>query len=68
MNCTDESCPSECTHCEPGYACRGGQAYICDVGTYSDGEVGKVLFNGLTLTVLQGGGMILPLIECFNLD
>ncbi|XP_071121963.1 uncharacterized protein [Mytilus edulis] len=38
VNCTDVSCPSVCAACDPGYACRGGQSYICDVGTFSDGS------------------------------
>ena len=39
-SCNETSCIN-CTQCEPGYACRGGVRYECDVGTYSDGFVGK---------------------------
>lgn len=40
VECNDTYCPATCTHCESGYACRGGQKYLCNVGTYSDGNVG----------------------------
>ncbi|XP_052065558.1 uncharacterized protein LOC127705275 [Mytilus californianus] len=39
VECNDTYCPATCTHCESGYACRGGQKYLCNVGTYSDGNV-----------------------------
>ena len=34
-------CPTACTLCETGYACRGGQRYICEPGTFSDGTLGE---------------------------
>ncbi|XP_067687415.1 uncharacterized protein [Haliotis asinina] len=36
--CNDTYCPDKCTQCESGYACRGGQRYYCEVGTWSDGN------------------------------
>ncbi|XP_052067581.1 uncharacterized protein LOC127706896 isoform X1 [Mytilus californianus] len=39
LGCNDTYCPDTCTHCEAGYACRGGQRYICLPGTYSKGSV-----------------------------
>ena len=44
--CNDTWCPEECTPCEPGYACRGGVRYLCDVGTYSfDGQLCELIDN-----------------------
>jgi hypothetical protein len=39
--CSDTGCPDTCTPCEPGYACRGGQRYLCEEGSYSDGTAGR---------------------------
>ncbi|XP_033751294.1 LOW QUALITY PROTEIN: uncharacterized protein LOC117335429 [Pecten maximus] len=39
VTCNDTDCPTSCSQCGSGYACRGGQRYECDVGTYSNGTV-----------------------------
>ncbi|XP_053385183.1 uncharacterized protein LOC123535929 [Mercenaria mercenaria] len=39
VECTNTSCPTSCTHCEPGYACFGGIRSICEPGSYSDGNM-----------------------------
>lgn len=43
LGCNDTYCPDTCTLCEPGYACRGGQRYVCLPGTYSKGTDGKLV-------------------------
>ncbi|XP_013384723.1 proprotein convertase subtilisin/kexin type 5-like [Lingula anatina] len=37
--CNDTYCPDSCAQCELGYACRGGQRYQCEPGSYSDGNL-----------------------------
>lgn len=39
VECTNTSCPTVCSQCQPGYACLDGQRTLCGPGTYSDGNM-----------------------------
>ena len=42
VECTNTSCPSACSPCETGYACKDGIRTLCRAGTYSDGQMGRL--------------------------
>lgn len=46
--CNDTLCPNTCTQCEPGYVCRDGIRYICEVGTYADDLAGLFFLYNTT--------------------
>ena len=72
LGCNDTYCPDTCTQCEPGYACRGGQRYICQPGTYSNGIVGRYntvktqIHNGSKSTPVVMGRDSRPRTRCWH--